>query len=275
MESVKRAYGINIQRLHQTDLNIKKFDEIAILPKSVDLRNKMPPVLNQGTLACCTGFAISACFDYEDKSNFQPSPLFIYYNERLMGGSVMIDSGANIADGIRSLETFGVCKNSSWPYIINKFKIKPPETCYKEALNYKVTSSFNVQQDIKSIKTCLANGHTIVLGIAIYSSFESRECILTGKIPMPNPNEECLGGHCVVCVGYDDETQTWLMRNSRGAGWGNKGYFTLPYSYLLDTNLCSDLWAMTSVKITPTPTPKSIHPPRPKPNPTQTPKQAL
>jgi C1A family cysteine protease len=256
MATTKHTYDINIKRLPQTDLKIKNFDKISILPKSVDLRSKMPPVFNQGNLSCCTGFAISACFDYEDKSDFQPSPLFIYYNERLMGGSVMIDSGANIADGIRSLETFGVCKNSSWPYIINKFKTKPPETCYKEALNYKVTSSFNVQQDITSIKTCLANGHTIVLGIAIYSSFESRECMLTGKIPIPNPNDEYLGGHCVVCVGYDDETQTWLMRNSRGTGWGNKGYFTLPYSYLLDNNLCSDLWAITSVKITPTPTSK-------------------
>jgi C1A family cysteine protease len=100
------------------------------------------------------------------------------------------------------------------------------------------------------MKTCLASGFPIVVGIAVYSSFESGTVAKTGVVPMPKSNEECLGGHAVVCVGYDDKAQTWIMRNSWGLGWGNKGYFTLPYLYLLDSSLCSDLWCITSLKIT-------------------------
>jgi C1A family cysteine protease len=37
------------------------------------------------------------------------------------------------------------------------------------------------------------------------------------------------------------------MRNSWGVEWGMKGYFTMPYAYLLDDNLSDDFWKITSV----------------------------
>jgi len=57
---------------------------------------------------------------------------------------------------------------------------------------------------------------------------------------MPKPNEQLEGGHAVLAVGYDDANQWFIVRNSWGTGWGMKGYFTLPYSYLLDQNLSDD-----------------------------------
>ena len=70
---------------------------------------------------------------------------------------------------------------------------------------------------------------------------------MNGIVPMPNiQTEVCLGGHAIVCVGYN-ETQ-WIMRNSWGIGWGDKGYFYLPYQYLLDSTLSSDLWDITKIK---------------------------
>jgi C1A family cysteine protease len=59
---------------------------------------------------------------------------------------------------------------------------------------------------------------------------------------MPNINTETfLGGHCVVCVGYN--TKYWIMRNS----WGNNGYFYLPYDYLLNDNLATDMWCIIKI----------------------------
>jgi C1A family cysteine protease len=66
---------------------------------------------------------------------------------------------------------------------------------------------------------------------------------------MPNINKELLlGGHAIVCVGYNDNTQQWIMRNSWSSSWGAKGYFYLPYAYLLNDNLSTDMWTITSLK---------------------------
>lgn len=61
---------------------------------------------------------------------------------------------------------------------------------------------------------------------------------------MPKNGEAELGGHaCVVC-GYNNDSKTFLVRNSWGTSWGMAGYFTLPYEYLLNENLSDDFWTV-------------------------------
>jgi C1A family cysteine protease len=50
-----------------------------------------------------------------------------------------------------------------------------------------------------------------------------------------------------MAVGYDDASQTFLVRNSWGAAWGMAGYFTMPYTYLIQPGLASDLWTIRIV----------------------------
>ena len=66
---------------------------------------------------------------------------------------------------------------------------------------------------------------------------------------MPNTRkEQILGGHAVVCVGYNEFSQKWIMRNSWGSSWGDKGYFYLPYNYLLNPSLTTDMWTITKME---------------------------
>lgn len=60
--------------------------------------------------------------------------------------------------------------------------------------------------------------------------------------PLPKSHESVVG------VGYDDAKSWFAVRNSWGAQWGLKGYFTLPYAYLSDTNLASDFWTIRIVQ---------------------------
>lgn len=77
------------------------------IPPSVDLSNKCPPVYDQGQLGSCTANAIAAAIEFDQKKRFVPSRLFIYYNERVIEGTVGSDSGAQIRDGIKSVATQG------------------------------------------------------------------------------------------------------------------------------------------------------------------------
>ena len=50
--------------------------------------------------------------NHKDFADFTPSRLFIYYNERLVEGSVNQDAGAMIRDGIKTMSKVGVCPES-------------------------------------------------------------------------------------------------------------------------------------------------------------------
>lgn len=223
------------------------------LPSSVDLRATCPPVFDQGQLGSCTGNAIAGVMSFAKHKQtggdfFIPSRLFIYYNERLMEGTVSSDAGAMIRDGIKSVVNQGVCKEKTWPYNIAKFRRKPTKFAYKQAMKEQAVSYSRVPRTLNDMKTCLANGNPFVFGFAVYQSFETQEVANTGIVPMPGTNESMLGGHAVMCVGYDDATQRFIVRNSWGTDWGQAGYFTIPYAYLLDANLADDFWSVSVVE---------------------------
>jgi C1A family cysteine protease len=226
---------------------------VQALPTKVDLRPNCPPeVYDQGQLGSCTGNAIAGAIEFDRmKQNltpvFTPSRLFIYYNERVMEGTVSSDSGAQIRDGIKSVGKQGAPPETGWPHLISKFKTKPPASVYKTALKYKVALYQRLVQNLNQLRGCLASGFPFVFGFTVYESFESQAVASTGVVPMPASNEQVLGGHAVLAVGYDDSQSRFIVRNSWGSTWGMAGYFTMPYAYLLDSNLADDLWTIRLV----------------------------
>jgi C1A family cysteine protease len=221
------------------------------LPAKADLRLQCPRVYDQGELGSCTANAIAAAMEFERKkqklTDFIPSRLFIYYNERAMEGTVNSDSGAQIRDGIRSVSKQGSCPETEWPYDISKFQTKPAANCYKDALQDKAVIYKRMVQSLSQLKGCLASGYPFVCGFSVYESFESQQVAKTGIVPMPQPSEQLLGGHAVLAVGYDDSQQRFMVRNSWGPAWGMEGYFTMPYAYLTDNNLSDDFWTIRLV----------------------------
>jgi C1A family cysteine protease len=221
-------------------------------PPVVDLRKKFPTPYDQGQLGSCTGNAIAGAIQFERrkqafKPDFIPSRLFIYYNERVIEGTTGSDNGAQIRDGIKSVAKQGVCPESIWPYNISKFANKPPAAAYTEASKHKATSYSRLVQTADQLKGCLASGFPFVFGFTVYESFESSAVAKSGVVPMPSASEKVLGGHAVLAVGYDESKQRFLVRNSWGKGWGQKGYFTMPYAYLTNTSLSDDFWTIRLV----------------------------
>ena len=240
-------YNCKITRIEPYTLNIKVITPPAVATAKVDLRPKMPPVYDQGNLGSCTANALCGAFSYSN-AGFHGSRLFLYYNERMLEHSIPQDVGANLHDGVKCLEKYGVCPESEWPYTITKFATKPPSLCYADALKHVVIRASNIQNDLPSMKNALATGHPFVVGIAVFESFESTTVTRTGIVPMPRPTEHLLGGHAVLVCGYDDTKSMFIVRNSWGVGWGDKGYFYLPYDYLTNSSYSTDLWCIDTVK---------------------------
>jgi len=230
-------------------------EKTANLPSSVDLRKSEAfafEIYDQGSLGSCTANAIGAAFQYDQRKgglvDSIPSRLFIYYNERAMEGSVPYDAGAYIRDGMKSVNKLGVCAESSWPYVESFFTVKPYDDCYAEAAKNLCTEYARVTQTLDGMKACLNEGFPFVFGFTVFYSFFDQSVAETGMMSMPLENDPMAGGHAVLAVGYDDEKGCFIVRNSWGEGWGDQGFFYMPYAYIADPSLASDFWTMRTVQ---------------------------
>src|SRR6202158_2921 len=168
-------------------------ERAAVVPASVDLRAKCPPVYDQGQLGSCTANAIAGAVQFdlmkESKPVFVPSRLFIYYNERVIEGTVNSDSGAQIRDGIKTVASQGVCPEPEWPYDIAKCAQKPSAKAYSDAVTDRAISYQSLVQDLNQMKGCLASGYPFVFGFTVYESFETAAVAKSGHAPMPRCGE--------------------------------------------------------------------------------------
>jgi C1A family cysteine protease len=247
-----RKYGWKRDLPDHRDMVYSVPRRIVVLPKKVDLQKECPEVYDQFSLGSCTANAIGAAHQFDQikqqKKVFMPSRLFIYRCEREMEGTIDQDAGAMIRDGFKAIADQGVCSEKDWPYIISKFRQRPPDFCFTKALQNQALIYYAVKQDLNQMKGCLAEGFPFVFGFSVYDSFESSSVARTGVVPMPKRNESVQGGHAVMAVGYNDSKKVFLVRNSWGRGWGMYGYCTMPYAYLTDSGLASDFWTVRLVE---------------------------
>ena len=251
VNGVVRKYG---WRPELPDYRDKRYELRALagpLPAKVDLRPGCPKkVYDQGSLGSCTANALAAAHAFDQIKQglnpFDPSRLFIYFNEREMEGTINQDAGAYIRDGVKSLVNQGVCSESMWDYNISKFTVKPAQGCYDNAMTHQITAYLRLNPFLLDMKNCLAAGYPFTFGFSVYENFETADVARTGMMPMPGGSMR--GGHAVLCVGYDDSMGRMIVRNSWGPGWGDSGYFYMPYAFIADSDNCDDMWTLRSVE---------------------------
>jgi C1A family cysteine protease len=216
------------------------------LPPKVDLRPGCSAVEDQGDLGSCTAQAIVGALEYlERKAGLiaNLSRLFLYYQERVIEGTVKEDAGATIRSGVKACAKVGVCQERYWQYRINRFKEEPGKRPYQDAAKRKVKEYLRVNA-LDDLRGSLAARYPVAFGMSVYESFESDRVAETGQVPMPRPSEKLLGGHAVLAVGYDDSINSLIVRNSWGRKWGLGGYFLLPYAFVVSRGLTDDYWVI-------------------------------
>jgi C1A family cysteine protease len=208
----------------------------------------MPKVWDQGQLGSCTAHTVGASFEFAHKKSghrgMTPCRLWIYYQERVLEGTVGEDAGAMIRDGFKVCANIGVPIEADWPYDISTFRGPPPHAA-TAGVKHKDIAYKSIQQNSNALKAALISGFPVSFGFTVYESFESQEVADTGIVPMPQPHEAVLGGHAVLLVGFDNAKQAFKCRNSWSVDWGEAGYFWLPFEYVLNPQLASDFWQAT------------------------------
>ena len=186
-----------------------------VLPASVDLRSKpyIPAVLDQGELGSCASNAMANALAFllgkEGAPVIHASRLALYYNTRVdvEHEPADEDTGVAISDVCKSVAAYKACPESDWPYDISKFSQQPPKKAYSDSAKFTKVSYYPVTQTPVGLKTELSNGFPVLCGIQIYDSFESQAVADTGIVPLPGRDEQCLGGHAQLLMGYSDAKQ--------------------------------------------------------------------
>jgi C1A family cysteine protease len=231
---------------------------------TVDLREWCSPIDDQGQLGACTAHAAIGVVEYCERKAFgkhlKASRLFLYKTTRNMlhwNG----DTGAFLRSTLGALVLFGVPPEEYLEYNTAKFDKEPSPFCYAFAQNYQTIKYCRLDQPgvtrdalLAHIKATIAGGVPAMFGFTVYDSIDQASS--TGKIPYPGSGEKVAGGHAVAAFGYDDsmriknsvagspETRgAFLIRNSWGTSWGDKGYGWLPYEYV-HTGLADDWWCI-------------------------------
>jgi C1A family cysteine protease len=243
--------------------NAERFED-SELPEQVDLRPFMSPVENQASANSCTANAVVGGYEYimgRVGKSVDFSRLFVYYNARLLGlqysGDNQIkDQGSSITLALKMLEEKGVCYESTWPYHVREngqvksINDEPYPDAYEEADSLLDRPKFQwetpeqVPIELHSMKHCLAEGYPFIFGLRLFKSFD--QAGVKGRVPMPDlssdAGRESHGNHAMLCVGYKNAAQMFIVRNSWGEDWGDEGYCYIPYDYMTNPDLCFDCW---------------------------------
>jgi len=232
----------------------------------LDLRQWCSPIENQFQISECVADSTTSGLEFLAIRNGKPhvnlSRLFLYYNARLQMQETDKDEGTYIRLAFASLTTLGTCTEATWAYDANNVFIRPSWASYREAYPHKIKSFYRIDATNSvelrvAIKQALHAQHPVVFGMTVDQDYMNTGS--DGMVTMPKSTRVREGGHAQLIVGYDDNAQRWIVKNSWGLGWGDNGYGYIPYEYL-DVSGANDFWVpfaassahdVTTVTVTP------------------------
>ena len=244
----------SISEKGHTKLCVKRGDKLtaAVVPKLPlsYMPSKLGNILDQGNLGTCVANAFQYTVSVQTNKAAIPSRLMLYAIARCIDGtSLMADDGTTVRTACQELSKYGCCAETLYPYIEDKYSLMPPMSAFIGSKLFRQFKYSFINQDLASLKAALfVNKCPIIFGISVYDSFMTDAVAATGTVPMPDKvNETNIGGHCIVMVGYSDSAKVLYCVNSWGTSWGNRGTFSLPYDYVMDSDLAGDFCVLSIV----------------------------
>lgn len=183
-------------------------------PAELDLRNAIPNIRDQGSQGSCVAMS-GACMKewqeyHDEKISGYYSPQFIY-NQRENQST----EGMYLRDLMKILTNKGCCREGFYPY---GSKEDIPQNAFEDAKNFVIKGYAKIFT-IDGLKQALVKNGPCVITYPVYN--------YTSRFWKQRSGDKSIGGHAVAVVGYD--ANGFLIRNSWGDDWANKGYTVYPY----------------------------------------------
>lgn len=217
------------------------FNQDIAVPSKLDLRKNLPPIRSQDGQGSCSAHVGACMKEYQEKKDIgldeYMSPQFIY-NNRIN----YPEPGMWPRNTMAILRNHGVCRERVYPYGSDGGPSTISKKIYDEAIKFKIKEYATIKT-IETLKKALVTNGPCYISVPVYNYFS--------RMWKPVQDQKYLGGHALTVVGYDDNKSihgskgAFLLRNSWGNKWGDKGYCWFPYS---DWGLHYEIWTTVDDK---------------------------
>ncbi len=218
-------------------------------PASHDWRNAgginySSPILDQGRCGSCVAFAAIALLETQmNISQKTPHSPWAYSPQHLFScGGGGCARGWQAPQALSFLQNTGVPDEACFPYesgAVGK-DIACNRTCSdSKSRSTKITRSSMTSfffVSMEALKKALQKG-PLMATMAIYEDF----MFYKGGVYSHTSGAQ-LGGHAVTIEGWNDADKAWIVRNSWGEEWGEKGYFRVAWDD--DSGVGSSTWSI-------------------------------
>jgi C1A family cysteine protease len=216
---------------------------VAALPSSVDLRAAWWAIDDQEDTGSCVGWATGegvARYHMVKANklakNVRLSPRFVWMasketDEYTTRAETFIEgAGTSLKAAMDIVRKYGVVTMNQLPFhITTKMFTGNENAFYTAAAQRKIASYFNLHRDLNQWKSWLASQGPILAGLSVDQTWDNATAT-GGNIDVFLPNT-VRGGHAITIVGYTASGR-FIVRNSWGTGWGDKGFGYVSAAYI-------------------------------------------
>lgn len=219
---MERKYGFIESPKDLRDYKINKVYRSINLPTEFQVAHSK--IKDQGMVNSCVAHAVSEVLEAKDGINYSTGWIYGYRPVGYYQGEGMVTSQA-----LRTINKVGYVKNEDLDVNIEMQEAKNIvdkniNILKDRASNRKIASYARLTTD-NEIKQALYTSNKPVL-LAIMVGIDGIELDKKNVAYVP---QEYGGGHQMVCYGWNETG--FLIQNSWGENWGDKGTFILPYAY--------------------------------------------
>lgn len=217
------------------------------------------PVIDQGNIVpCCVSVAVTTCLEVLDQNAGTPlSFMYNYYWARANRNRL---STLDIRQSLDAAGSYGICSKILHDMQLDRggATIKPSQAADSEAITRRISFNpvisnwayehFENNNRIAGWRNAIQQKYPVIIGLYLTDAYENiPKTNYTHILPMNGPASD---GHAVTVMGYDDvhdngalDSGAFFVRDSRGDGFADKGYWWLPY-VLVETHLIVDSWTV-------------------------------
>lgn len=197
-------------------------------------QNYVTPVKDQGNCGSCVAFGTCATIEANIRIKAKKPTMAVDLSEAFLlfcgGGSC---NGWGLTAGLDYAKATGVTDEACFPY--QDHNMPCGNRCSDWASRLKKILSYAGRATMDARKAALSTIGPCVAGMAVYNDFFNYKSGIYVKASAAS----LAGYHCICVVGYDDNQQCWIVKNSWGTGWGDGGFVKIRYNQadlLIDTS---------------------------------------